>query len=303
MNHLRPAGWMLALSVALGVPVAASAADSAPMRLCTGSPGKTYIAVGERLADLAPQLSRGALTIEVIPTEGSLDNMNRALAGECDAFIAQGDAIEFFTRQVNKEAAGRFQVIGELYKELALLLCSDGSGIDDLDEAGDSVVAAGNMGTGSLATLLNLQQLEPDAYGGIKIFPANGFEGAMAVARGEADCLLDVIAPRSDFLRTLNDNETTADVLYFAEIDNDDLEDYEVDGQRIYQLVTFDDEIYPNLNVVGDPETLAISAVLAVDREYARRSPQALSALSMLLLTGARDVQTVAYGPEKPFDD
>jgi hypothetical protein len=159
------------------------------------------------------------------------------------------------------------------------------------------------MGTGSLATMLNLRQLEPDAYGDIKLLPMNGYEGAMALVRGEADCLFDVIAPQSDLLRTLNENEATGKVLYFAEIDNDDLEDYEVDGQRIYELVTFDDEIYPNLNVVGDPETLAISAVLAVDRAYAQANPQALSTLSMILLAGARDIETVAYGRDKPFDE
>jgi TRAP-type uncharacterized transport system substrate-binding protein len=204
---------------------------------------------------------------------------------------------------VNQAAAGRFQVLGELYKELALLLCSDDSGIDDLDEAEGATVAAGGMGTGSLATMLNLRQLEPDAYGGITLLPSNGYEGAVAVVRGEAACLFDVIAPRADLLRTLNDNEQTAAVLHFAEIDNDDLEDYEVDGQRIYQLVTFDDEIYPELAVWGDQETLAISAVLAVDRAYGQANPQALSTLSMLLLAGAGDIQTVAYGPDKPFDE
>jgi uncharacterized protein len=294
-------GFTLALALGLLAGTPAEAAES--MRLCTGSPGKTYVKVGERLADLAPRLTAGALEVEVVPTGGSLDNLTRALAGECDALIAQGDALDFFVREVQPQAAGRFQVIGELYKELTLLLCRRNSGIDDLDEAKGATVAAGNMGTGSLATMLNLKRLDPDTYGDIGIYPANGFEGAMAVINGEAQCLLDVIAPQSDLLKTLNDNERTGAQLYFAQIDNDDLEEHEVDGKKVYTLVEFDDETYPNLATTGDPEMLAISAVLAVPRDYARDHPQAVSALSMLLLTGAREIEREAYGETKPFEE
>jgi uncharacterized protein len=289
----------LGIGILAGTPV--EAAET--VRLCTGSPGKTYVKVGQKLADLAPQLTAGALKIEIVLTGGSLDNLNRALAGKCDAFITQGDAIDFFVREVQPQAADRFRVIGELYKELTLLLCRRDSGIDDLDEAKGAVIAAGNMGTGSLATMLNLKRLDPDTYGDIGIHPANGFEGAMAVINGEAQCLLDVIAPQSDLLKTLNDNERTGAQLYFAQIDNDDLEEHEVDGKKVYTLVEFDDETYPNLATTGDPEMLAISAVLAVPRDYARDHPQAISALSMLLLTGAKDVVREAYGETKPFEE
>lgn len=287
----------LGVAAALGQP--ALAADN--LRLCTGAPGKAYVKVGQKLADLAPRLSAGALTIEVVPTAGSLDNLAKAMAGECDAFISQGDAIDFFTRELRPDAKDGFQVVGELYKELTLLLCRRDSGIDDLDEAQGRTVAAGSMGAGSLATLLNLQRLEPDSYGEIKVNPTNGFEGAMAVVNGQADCLLDVIAPQSELVRTLNDNERTGTQLAFAEIDNGDLEDYAVGGSKVYALVELDDEIYPNLATTGDPEMLAISAVLALPRAYAQAHPQVVAALSMLLLTGGRDIEREAYGETKPF--
>jgi uncharacterized protein len=294
--------WLTALvGLGLGAATGQAALAADNLRLCTGSPGKAYIKVGQKLADLAPKLTAGALTIEVVPTAGSLDNLAKAMAGECDTFISQGDAIDFFTRQLHPEAKDGFQVVGELSKELTLLLCRRDSGIDDLDEAQGKVVAAGSMGTGSLATLLNLQQLAPDSYGGIKINPTNGFEGAMAVVNGQAQCLLDVIAPQSDLVKTLNDNERTGTQLYFAEIDNDDLEDYEVAGSKVYSLVEFNDEIYPNLATTGDPEMLAISAVLALPRAYAQAHPQVQSALAMLLLTGSKDIEREAYGETKPF--
>ncbi|HET6467416.1 MAG TPA: TAXI family TRAP transporter solute-binding subunit [Geminicoccaceae bacterium] len=283
--------------------LAVADAQAATMRLCTGSPGKTYIQVGERLAELAPQLTMGGLEIQVVATGGSIENLDKTLAGECDAFIAQGDALEFYQRQIAPDAKERLQIVGELYKELALLLCRRGTGIDDLDEVGSETVAAGGTGSGSLATFLTLQQLDPETYGDIKIFPANGFEGALAVIDGRAACLFDVIAPQSDLVRVLDDNERTQGQLYFAEIDNDDLEEFAIDGKRIYEVVTFDDEIYENLNVVGDPETLAISAVLGVSRDFIKAQPQVMSALSMLSLMSAKDVQALAYGERKPFKE
>jgi TRAP-type uncharacterized transport system substrate-binding protein len=299
------AGVLIGLALAIAAPSGGTPAIAAAesLRLCTGAPGKAYLKIGQKLAQLAPRFTMGSLQIEVVPTAGSLDNLNRTLAGGCDAFIAQGDAIDFFTREVQPQAKDRFQVLGELYKELTLLLCRRDGGIDDLGEAKDAVIAAGNMGTGSLATLLNLQRLDPEAYGEIRIHPANGFEGAMAVVNGEAQCLLDVIAPQSDLVRVLNDDARTGTQLRFAEIDNEDLEAYAVGGKKVYTLVEFDDETYRNLAGVGDPEMLAIGAVLAMPREYAQAHPQAVSALSMLLLTGAREIAREAYGERKPFKE
>lgn len=282
---------------------ASPAAATTTLRLCTGSPGKTYIRVGEKLAELAGRATMGGLAIEVVPSGGSLDSLSRTLAGECDAFIAQGDAIAFFDARVQPRAREKFEILGELYKELGLLLCHRSSGIDDLDEAGDAVIAAGDTGTGSLATMLNLQLLAPDLYGNIRIYPANGFEGALAVIEGKAACVFDVIAPQSDLVQTLNDNERTGSQLYFAEIDNTDLEEFEIDGKQIYDIVTFDDERYPNLATLGDPETLAIGAVLGVSKAFLAANPQARSALAMLLLMGAKEIDAVAYGGSRPFRD
>ncbi len=295
----------LALLVLLLPTVAATPALAAgtTLRLCTGSPGKTYIRVGEKLAELARTMTMGQLVVEPVPSRGSIDNLNRTLAGECDGFIAQGDALAFFQAKVDPQILDKVQVVGTLYKELGMLLCHRRTGIDDLDEVGDGVVAAGDFGSGSFATMVVLQQLFPDLYGRIRIYPANGFEGALAVLDGKADCLFEVIAPKSDLLQVLNDNDRTGSQLYFAEIDNSDLEEVTVAGKRVYDIVTFDDELYRNLSTIGDPETLAIRAVLGVSRAFYEAHPEVRSALAMLILSAQRDIERVAYGDRKPFED
>ncbi len=300
IRRLALPALLLALVAALTAPPA-RAAD--PLRLCTGSPGKTYIRVGQKLAELARTMTLGQLVIEPVPSQGSIDNLNRTLAGECDGFIAQGDALAFFQAKVDPQVLEKVQVVGTLYKELGMLLCHRRTGIGDLDEVGDGTVAAGSFGSGSFATLVVLQQAFPDLYGRIRIYPANGFEGALAVLDGKADCLFEVIAPQSDLLRVLNDNDRTGSQLYFAEIDNSDLEEIEIGGKQVYDIVTFNDELYRNLATFGDPETLAISAVLGVSRAYYQAHPEARSALAMLILSAQRDIEAVAYGETKPFRD
>ena len=77
----------------------------------------------------------------------------------------------------------------------------------------------------------------------------------------------------------------------------------EVAGSKVYTLVEFNDELYPNLASTGDPEMLAISALLVMPRSYADAHPQAVSAMSVLLLTAAKDIEGEAYGTSKPFDE
>jgi len=298
---MRPCYWLLGIAT-LAIGALASAQT---MTLCTGSPGKTYHAVGQTLAELLPAMAGGDLKVEVLATGGSIDNLNKLMAGECDGAIVQGDAAVFYTRQVNPDAAGKFRMVTPLYQELSLLLCSRDSDIDEIDDLLDeegASVAAGAMGSGSLATWLTFRSIKPE-YEQVKVVPRNGAEGAMAVANGEASCVFEVIAPQSDFIQALNDNEAISDNLGFAEVD-DGFDGFEVDGREIYQRVTFDDEKYDNLSGWGDPELIAITAYLVVAEEWAASQSSAMSALTMTLLTGKADIEAVAYGPGgKPFSE
>ncbi len=293
-------GLILLLTIlSLGVTQAAE-----PFRLCTGSPGKTYFKVGKKLAELATQMSDGELAIEVISTKGSIDNLRRIAKGECDGAIAQGDSVVSVNQMLKKTKTEQFLLHSPLYKELSLLICSRDSGIDDIEELTDqdnATVAAGAMGSGSLATWLTFKTINSD-YDKVKVLPKNGAAGALAVIKNEADCLLEVIAPQSDFLESLNANQDIGEQLRFAEVD-DDFDDYKVDGQTIYTQVEFDDEKYSNLSTIGDPEILAITAYLVIGKAWAEQHSDELGTISMTVLLGKSEIETIAYGDEKPFDE
>jgi TRAP-type uncharacterized transport system substrate-binding protein len=295
-------GMAIMAMVFAGVPTKVFAAET--LKLCTGSPGKTYYAVGQKMAELVPQMAGGQLEIEVIATEGSIDNLTRMVQGDCDAAIVQGDAVEFFTTQVRQEAKGRFRMLAPLYKELSLLICSRQSGVGEIEELPKmkgATVAAGPMGSGSLATWLTFRTIQPK-YKSVKVLPENGAAGALAVTRGEATCLFEVIAPQSDFIESLNANKQLGGALMFAEVD-DGFDGYKVNGQPVYTRVEFDDEKYPNISTWGDPELIAITAYLVLDDAWAKNHGATMSALSMAVLTGQTDIEKVAYGDQKSFEE
>jgi len=273
---------------------------AAEFRLCTGNPGKTYHAVGTVLAELMPALSRRGLTLTVVPTGGSTDNLQRLVDGQCEGAISQGDVVALVAEQA--APASVFQLVTALYKELSLLLCHENSGVTELDDLlalPDPVVAAGSEGSGSLATWRIFRQLE-SAYHEIRLLPVNGMEGASAVAAGKATCLFEVIAPRSDFLGLLNDDDAFAQILRFASV-GDEFERFRVAGQPVYSRVEFDDEAYPALGHWGDPTLLAITAYLVVTEDWAQHHPELLLDLSQALLTSHNEIEQVAYGAQRPF--
>ncbi len=287
----------MGLLLAAGVMAAPAAAQQpVEMTLCTGSPGKTYARVGQTLAEIAPEFTMGALTIKPVPSQGSLDNIAKALDGTCDAFITQADALLFAEAELPRATPDAFEVIGELYKELGILICHEDAGFDNLKHAGSAPIGAGTMGSGSFATLYVLKKNRPEQYGNVRVLPFNGFQGALKVVGGEAACVFDVIAPQSDYLTVLDTDAKTRDVLDIAELDDQALEDITIGEQKVYEQVTFDDEIYDNISVTGDPETIAISALLVASRTFAEAHPQALSTLSMLLMMGGADIRATAYG-------
>lgn len=297
---LRPLLPLTLLTCVLAT--AASAAEPETFRLCTGTPGKTYHAVGETLQTLTERMSAGQLALELVSTQGSIDNLTRIVEGECDGAIVQGDAVQFFTSNVRPEAKGRFRLQTPLYQELSFLLCSRESGIkeiDDLLSTKNASVAAGAMGSGSLATWLTFRSIKP-AYAKVPVIPENGAAGALAVAQGRASCLFEVIGPQSDFITALDQNAQIGDKLRFAEVD-DGFSGYKIDGQPVYTRVEFDDDQFQRISAWGDPEVIAIMAYLVLAEDWASRHPQALGTLSMTLLTGQADIEKIAYGDRKPF--
>ncbi len=146
---MRP--FLASLALALSV-TAAHAADTfvvaqPTFRLCTGSDAGNYFRAGHILKSKAT-----GLKVEVIPTQGSLDNLDRVLSGSCDGAFVQSDALLVYSAR-NAQALSGIERAGILYQEQAHLLCNRAAGISrivDLTKA--HTVAVGPDGSGARTT-------------------------------------------------------------------------------------------------------------------------------------------------------
>lgn len=68
----------------------ALAADPVPFRLCTGREDGNYTRAGHMLKRQVPVSS---LKLEIKTIQGSIENLDRVVAGECDGAFVQSDAL------------------------------------------------------------------------------------------------------------------------------------------------------------------------------------------------------------------
>ncbi len=98
---------------------AGALAEQATVNLCTAGPDGNYFAAGK---DIAAHASPKFLTVSVVETSGSMDNMQRMARRECGAAIVQSDAFLVYQAQHRDQPVeitrNRF-----LYAEFAHLVC------------------------------------------------------------------------------------------------------------------------------------------------------------------------------------
>lgn len=261
----------LALAAFSLFPVQTSFAQSPTIRICTGSEtGKYY----QTAAEIGLQL-KGAVQVQVIPTNGSLDNFQRLSDGECDAAIVQSDAYGIFTA-TNPTAKLFVERVVPLYDEYAHLVCNRDAGINsvrDLLSKPDARVLVGPNGSGTSVTWQTWGKQSED-YLKVGTDPIGGTRAITRIVDGtDAKCLLFVAGLRSG---TMNEvNELGRGALQLVQIDDgafDDVKDPK--GQTVYSFKDVPAGTYPNLQNLGlfgsgnNVKTLAIGAILIANTSW-----------------------------------
>lgn len=126
------------------------------LRVCTGKIGNNYHRVGQKLAARLGQ----KLSVRVIPTRGSWQNLEltRGNLPECDAVIAQADAVDLFQHRVGRVD---LEPIAALYPEHMHLVCNRKDKVDSAPEMdGRFTVFSGGQGSGSRITWRQLRRFD-----------------------------------------------------------------------------------------------------------------------------------------------
>lgn len=239
---------ILATVSALAAFIAAPASAQQPtFRLCTGSDAGNYFKAGHLLKKVATSLK-----LEVIPTQGSLDNLDRVTRGECDGAFVQSDALLVYSGR-NAQALSAIERAGVLYQEHAHLLCNRGAGVDRVtDLTGKHTVAVGPDGSGARTTWDAFVLADKKRYAPVQVDARSGVRALSAVADGsQVQCLLWVGALGSSYLK--NDAQQHGDRIVLAGTDDWDMGKVAKDarGKEVYGYSEIPGGTYPRIQPGG----------------------------------------------------
>lgn len=271
---------MLLASVPFGVN---SAMAAEPLRICTGGETGKYF---QTASEIGAQL-KGVVPVEVLATNGSLDNFQKLSNGECDAAIVQSDAYGIFTA-TKPTARLNIERVVPLYNEFVHLVCNRDAGINtvrDLLKNPDARVLVGPNGSGTSVTWETWGK-QSEAYLKVGTDPVGGTRAITQTVDGtDAKCFLFVAGLKSGTMMEVN--ELGNGSLGLVSVDDgafDDVKDPK--GQRVYEFTKIPSGTYPNLQNYGlfgsqsDIPTLTIGAVLIANTSWIDANPSAYDAFS-----------------------
>ncbi len=183
------------LIIAVGFLLAWQFVEPAPpkhIRIATGSSGNAYYQFG---SEYSRALAAQGITLEVVSTAGSVENLALLSGGEVDVAFVQGG----ITPPPDKQ----LQALASLYFEPLWLFYRDEIAVSQLSDLGERRLAVGREGSGTRPVALQL--LADNGIGGqnSSLLPLTGSEAADGLRNGSVDALFMVTSPRSPQVREL----------------------------------------------------------------------------------------------------
>jgi len=196
-------GLLAAIVMAAGVYAAYQFVGPPPpdsIRMATGADGGAYQAFGRRYAEI---LARDDITVELVETAGSVENLRLLDSGDADiGFVQSGLAGLFQTSAVTG--------LGTLYREpLWLFIRGDFAPADIGDLVGKRLIV-GAPGSGTRAVTVALLAANAVSPENTEFLELGGDDAEQALLRGEADAAFLVGAPESRNIARLARNQAVA---------------------------------------------------------------------------------------------
>lgn len=172
--------------------VSAAGAEDSILRFGTGSDGGFYHKLGMEIADIVNEANLTAATLEVVNTEGSVDNLARLQDAELDIAIVQNDIAYYVYEGIRgHESFTEFTAGIPLFAEYVQLLVREGSDIRTLGDLSGKTIAMGETGSGSYHNAVDLMTeagLRPGTD--IEVVYANPEEALPRLRSGELDSII-----------------------------------------------------------------------------------------------------------------
>lgn len=260
---------------------------SPTIKLCTAQPDGSYYRAGHQMMIRA---SMYQLDIEVITTNGSLDNVRQLEQRKCNAALVQEDTVPYF-KDLQEQSPLRLLKLGSIYDEYAHLICSRASGIKRFSDlrSGDRVLI-GYPRSGSEMTWNHLNRRLPDKLAGIVSETVGGTKALEQVANyrsgtATAKCLFKVTSADSPLLLAIDNDKAWDNRLRLASLDLKDVAKVrDKTGDRVYQRAHIPRSAYRHLDSwFARPQTFSVKTIVVLDSEWAGRHQNRATQFEKLL--------------------
>lgn len=246
-------------------------AHAADLRICSGLAGGVYNTTATKMAMAIPS----RYDIEVLESNGSMDNLNNLTSGGCEAALVQADAYTSFARQ-NSTRALTVDRVGVMGTEYVHMMCSKSSGIKDHADlvAKKATVAIGKPGSGAWVTWKNWE-VEDDSYTEVTTVPVGGLAAVAKAADGsDVQCAMMVSGlPSASVLKY--DARFGQDLTLVAMQDWDFNNATDPKGNKLYTFADIPSETYPNNLQTGffgsAVGTVSVDAILVIHTDLYER--------------------------------
>lgn len=255
------AAWVAAVGVGL---LANSVVAAEPVRLCTGSSTANYYAAGNMIKEMAGR----NLAIEVVTTDGTIDNIGRVVdkkaddVESCDAMIGQPDGPVFLARQ--SPAKGKMlRQVASLHREYLHVLCNKASGVDDLSDLASNPskyrIAIGPQGSGAWLIWQNIIN-EDKAYAEIPVSNEGDILALSSVSSGDTTCMLIPAGLGNGIMREAD--ATFGDTVVLVGANDRDFDDaLDIKGAPLYEYAKIPGSAYPkSFDYWSDVKTISWNA-------------------------------------------
>ncbi|MDT7521258.1 TAXI family TRAP transporter solute-binding subunit [Rhodoferax sp. TBRC 17198] len=174
------------------------------LTLLTGPEQSAYAEMGDQYAKL---LRQHGITVQLVPTEGSADNLRRLQAGEADAGFVQGGSATAPTDDDTEELL----TLGNLFVEPVWLFyraqsaanISETGRLQSLNQLSSLRINAGTAGSGVpplMDTLLDMHRMDPKK---IKISHLEQTPATVQMLQGKLDAVVFASAPQAPMVQML----------------------------------------------------------------------------------------------------
>lgn len=252
--------------------LAAPAVANDTLRICTGGENGGYFRTASEIAATL----KGTVAVEVIGTNGSLDNLRKLEAGECDAAIVQSDAYGDYI-STKPGSTLNIERLTPLYAEYANLICNRSAGINKVGDlrGKDVTVAIGPQTSGTAVTWRSLVKQSPDFAGiATNSDPISNRTVAKLVDSTELQCALFISGLGAGTLLEVNANANGS--LGLVDFQHEGFDDtIDPQGKRVYENASIPGGTYPELQNYGflggqsDIPTIRVTAVLVANVSWA----------------------------------